>query len=78
MQRGGQDTDEKTKDLGQEKGQKVKNVEKRREARERGKTECGKPKKTGGRQSRRGEGSRKESEINLRRERGSQEDIRAR
>ena len=44
------------------KGTKAENVEKMREARERGKTECGKPKKTGGRQSRRGEGNRKESE----------------
>ena len=45
------------------KGAKSKKCRKE-ERSERGKTECGKPKKTGGRQSRRGEGNRKESEIN--------------
>ena len=54
-------------------GQKAENVGKMREARERGKIECGQTHKTGRRQSRRREGNRKESEMNgkdVRRERG--------
>ena len=47
----GQDTgDEKSKD-DQERGKQQKNVEKMREARERRKTECVQPHKTGSRQS---------------------------
>ena len=45
-------------------GQKAENVGKMREARERGKIECGQTYKTGRRQSRRREGNRKESETN--------------